>query len=44
MDDAERCVELFREAILEKAKGLPEDYSKFQEDMQKIIDEEPWNT
>jgi len=43
MDDAPRLAEIFREAILEAARGLPEDYAKYQQDMWEAIKEAPWD-
>ncbi len=44
LDDAPRLAELYREAILERAKGLPEDYEKFQADTWQAVKDAPWDT
>ena len=43
LDDAPRLAELYTEVILESARGLPEAYDKFQKEMWKAMEKEPWN-
>jgi len=43
MDDAPRLAELFRQAILTNAAGLPEHYERYQRDMWQAIEEAPWD-
>lgn len=42
LDDAPRLAELWKKALLEKARGLPEDYAAFQQDMWAAMADEPW--
>jgi len=43
VDDAPRLAEIYTEVILEKAKGLPQAYEKYQKDMWKAMDDAPWD-
>jgi len=43
LDDAPRLAELFRQAILTNAAGLPEDYARYQEDMARVLAAPPWD-
>ncbi len=43
LDDAPRLAELFRQAILTNAAGLPEDYERYQKDMAKATADAPWD-
>jgi hypothetical protein len=40
--DAPKLAELYRRMILEKARGLPEDYAAYQRDMRKAFKDAPW--
>ncbi len=40
--DAPRLAELYRKALLENAKGLPEDYDQYQQDMWQAMKDRPW--
>ena len=42
LEDAPRMAEIYTRLILEKAKGLPEDYEKYQKDMWGAIKKAPW--
>jgi len=42
LDDAPRMAEIWREVVLQTARGLPEDYAKFQKDMWQAMRDKPW--
>jgi creatinine amidohydrolase len=41
-DDAPRLAERWKQSLLTMARGLPEDYEAFQQDMWAAMAEEPW--
>jgi len=43
LDDAPRLAEMFREHLLKQARGLPEEYEKFQNDMRRFLESAPWD-
>ena len=43
LEDAPRLAHLYREAILEQARGLPEDYERYQQDMRQAMKDAPWD-
>ena len=43
LDDAPRLAEIYRDVILETARGLPEHYDRYQKDMWKAMEEAPWD-
>lgn len=43
LEDAPRVAEMFREHLLKHARGLPEDYERFQCDMRRALQEAPWD-
>jgi len=43
LDDAPRLAEQFRQAVLTRAAGLPEDYERYQREMQQAIAGAPWD-
>jgi len=42
LEDAPRLAERWKESLLEIARGLPEDYEAFQQDMRDALAEQPW--
>lgn len=42
LEDAPRLAQVYREVILERAKGLPEDYETFQKHMWQLMKDAPW--
>lgn len=43
LDDAPRVAEIYREAILAKVEGLPEQYERYQKEMWAALDDAPWD-
>lgn len=43
LDDAPRVAELFRQSLIEQARGLPQDYDRFQRDMRQALEDAPWD-
>jgi hypothetical protein len=43
LEDAPRLAEMWREVTMESAKGLPEDYERFQQDMLEAVKGSPWD-
>lgn len=43
LEDAPRVAKIYREVILERAKGLPEDYERYQKDLRRMIKRAPWD-
>jgi len=43
LDDAPRLAEIWADVTLESARGLPEDYERFQADMQRALQDAPWD-
>ncbi len=44
LGDAPRLAELYREVVWERARGLPEDYEKFQADTWQAVKDAPWES
>jgi len=42
-DDAPRLAEIYRQCILDQARGLPEEYEQFRRDMAEAVKAAPWD-
>jgi len=42
LDDGPRLAQMWRDVVLESARGLPEDYAKYQKDMWRAMKRAPW--
>ncbi|MFO7956586.1 MAG: creatininase family protein [Candidatus Brocadiia bacterium] len=43
LDDAPRLAQVFRDSIREAARGIPEVYGKWQQDMWQALEQAPWD-
>lgn len=43
LDDAPRVAEIFREQLLQQARGLPEEYERCQQDIWQALKDAPWD-
>lgn len=43
LDDAPRLADLMRRELRKQARGLPENYERFQRDMRQALDDAPWD-